>query len=117
MRRLRAFFPLFVDIGIGCSYFFFNQHSNNHFIVELSRNLDKQESVMKKIIKMSGLDCSCCAAKIEDAVRALEGVKAAGINFLTQKLTIDAEDALCPAVVAESRKIIGRITPDVEILN
>lgn len=41
---------------------------------------------MKKIIKLSGLDCANCAAKMEEAVRGIEGVEQVTVNFLTQKM-------------------------------
>lgn len=48
---------------------------------------------MKKRFHLSDLDCAHCAAKMEDAIRKIDGVHSASVNFLSQKLSIDADDA------------------------
>ena len=70
---------------------------------------------MKKIIKLSGLDCANCAAKMEEAVRGIEGVEQVTVNFLTQKMQIEADEACLPAILKEARRLIRRIDPDVEM--
>lgn len=70
---------------------------------------------MKKSIKLSGLDCANCAAKMEEAVRGLEGVDAVSINFLTQKMVLEAEDSRFSAVLDAVKKLIGKVDPDVEV--
>ena len=47
---------------------------------------------MKKTFKMEDLDCAHCAAKMEDAIKKLDGVANANVNFLAQKVTIEADD-------------------------
>ena len=47
---------------------------------------------MKKTFKMENLDCANCAAKIEAAIRKIDGVNDCSISFMAQKLSIDAED-------------------------
>ena len=58
------------------------------------------------------LCCANCAAKMEEAIRALEGVESANVNFLTQKLTLDADDARLESVLDEAERIIKKIEPD-----
>ena len=48
---------------------------------------------MKKVFKLNDLDCANCAAKMEAAIQKLDGVKSATISFMTQKLTLEADDA------------------------
>ena len=48
---------------------------------------------MKKTFNLTDLDCANCAAKMECGVAKLEGVKSAEVSFLTQKMTIEAEEA------------------------
>ena len=48
---------------------------------------------MKKTFKLVDLDCAHCAQKMEDAIKKLDGVQDASINFLAQKLTIEADEA------------------------
>ena len=47
---------------------------------------------MKKKYKLQDLDCAHCAAKMEEAIKKIDGVNDAAISFMTQKLTIDADD-------------------------
>ena len=70
---------------------------------------------MKKSIRLSGLDCANCDAKMEEAVRGIEGVEAVSVNFLTQKMVLEAEDSRFDAVLETAKKRIGRIDPDVEV--
>ena len=47
---------------------------------------------MKKKFRVEGVDCADCAAKMEEGIKKIDGVKSAKINFLTEKLTIEADD-------------------------
>ena len=47
---------------------------------------------MKKKFKLDELDCAVCGAKMEDAIRKIPGVNDVQVNFLLQKLTLDADD-------------------------
>lgn len=67
---------------------------------------------MKKRYVIEDLCCANCAAKMEDAIRKLEGVTSANINFLTQKLTLDAEDARFDVILDQAEAIIKKIEPD-----
>ena len=46
---------------------------------------------MKKIYKVE-VDCANCAAKMEEGIKKIAGVKDANVSFLAQKMTIEAED-------------------------
>ena len=67
---------------------------------------------MRKVFKLDEIDCAVCAGKLEDAIKKLDGVQDAKINFLTQKLTLEAADAVLDAVV----KLTAEVEPDCEIL-
>ena len=47
---------------------------------------------MKKIIKLEGLCCANCAAKLEAGVKKLDGVNSASLSFMTQRLIMEVED-------------------------
>ena len=47
---------------------------------------------MKKKFKLQDLDCANCAAKMEEAIKKIEGVSDATVSFMTQKMTIEADD-------------------------
>ncbi len=66
---------------------------------------------MKKTFKMIDLDCANCAAKMEAAIKKIDGVQDATVSFMTQKLTIQADDARFDAVVQEAVKAAKRWSP------
>ena len=67
---------------------------------------------MKKRFMIEELCCANCAAKMEEAIRKLEGVQSANINFLTQKLTLEADDAQFDTLLDQADSIIRKIEPD-----
>ncbi len=71
---------------------------------------------MKKVFKMKDLDCANCAAKMENAVKKIDGVNSATISFMTQKLTIDAVDDRFDAIMQEVVKACRKVEPDCTIL-
>ena len=77
---------------------------------------EKGAIVMKKTFKMIDLDCANCAAKMEAAIKKIDGVQDATVSFMTQKLTIQADDARFDAVVQEAVKVCKKVEPDCEIV-
>lgn len=71
---------------------------------------------MKKTFKMIDLDCANCAAKMEAAIKKIDGVQDATVSFMTQKLTIQADDARFDTVVQEAVKACKKVEPDCEIV-
>ena len=71
---------------------------------------------MKKTFKMIDLDCANCAAKMEDAIKKIDGVTNASVNFMTQKMTLEADDARFDDIVKEAVKICKKVEPDCEIV-
>ena len=71
---------------------------------------------MRKVFKLDEIDCAVCAGKLEDAIKKLDGVEDAKINFLTQKLTPVADDADFDTVLDAVVKLTASIEPDCEIL-
>ena len=70
---------------------------------------------MKKVLRLKNLDCANCAAKMENAIRKIEGVKDASVSFMTQKLTIEAEDRLFDDALEKAIKACKRVDPDCKI--
>ena len=71
---------------------------------------------MKKVYALEDLDCANCAAKMTEGIRKIEGVKDADVNFLTQKMTIEAEEADFDAIMKKAVKVCKKIEPDCRIL-
>lgn len=69
---------------------------------------------MKKIVKLEGLCCANCAAKIEEGVKKLDGVKEASLSFMTQRLVMEVEDGREDEMVEAARKIADKIEPEAD---
>lgn len=69
---------------------------------------------MTKTYKMIDLDCANCAAKMETAINKLDGVTHATVSFMTQKLTLEA-DEITDDLLKRIQKACKRIEPDCRI--
>ena len=67
---------------------------------------------MKKKFKLTDLDCANCAAKMEDAIKKLDGVNDANVSFMMQKMTIDADDARFDEIMKEVVEVCKKVEPD-----
>ena len=67
---------------------------------------------MKKKFKLTDLDCANCAAKMEDAIKKLDGVNDASVSFMMQKMTIDADDAGFDEIMKEVVEVCKKVEPD-----
>ena len=72
--------------------------------------------IMKKTYKLEDLDCANCAAKMEAAINKLDGVKKATVSFMTQKLTLEAEDERYDEVLQAAVKCIAKVEPDCRVI-
>lgn len=71
---------------------------------------------MKKRYQLQDLDCANCAAKMEEAIQKIEGVRSASVSFMAQKLTIEADDERFDGVMREVVKACKRVEPDCVIV-
>ena len=71
---------------------------------------------MKKAFKLDEIDCANCARELQDGLAKLDGVTSVSVNFMTQKLTLEAEDARFDAVLDQVVKVAARVEPDCEII-
>ena len=67
---------------------------------------------MKKTFKLVDLDCANCAAKMEAAIQKIDGVTEASVSFLTQKLTVEAEDSRFEEIMKQVVKACKKVEPD-----
>ena len=70
---------------------------------------------MKKTIKLIDLDCGHCADKIQRAVQKIDGVTHVEVNFLNQKMILQAPDDKFDSILAEAKLLIKKIEPDVTV--
>ena len=71
---------------------------------------------MKKTFKLIDLDCANCAAKMEDAIKKLDGVTGASVSFMAQKMTVEAEDGRFDDIMKQVVKTCKKVEPDCEIV-
>lgn len=71
---------------------------------------------MKKVFKLEDLDCANCAAKMERAIAKIDGVTFATVSFMSQKLTIEADDAKFDDIMKEVVKTCKKVEPDCRII-
>ena len=67
---------------------------------------------MKKRFNLEDLDCANCAAKMEEAIKKIDGVEDATVSFLTQKMTVTADDARFDTIMQEVVSVCKKVEPD-----
>lgn len=70
---------------------------------------------MKKKFKLIDLDCANCAAKMEEAIKKISGVKDASVSFMTQKLVLEADDDRFDVIMKEVVAVCAKVEPDCKI--
>ena len=70
---------------------------------------------MKKKFKLTNLDCANCAAKMENAIKKIDGVRDATVSFMTQKMTIEADDSRFDEIMEEVQSVCRKVEPDCTI--
>ncbi|MDO5043207.1 MAG: cation transporter [Slackia sp.] len=71
---------------------------------------------MRKSFKLDEIDCANCAQKLQEKIQTLPGVEDASVNFMTQKLTLQAADDDFETVLDAVIKLTADIEPDCEII-
>ena len=67
---------------------------------------------MKKKFKLTDLDCANCAAKMEDAIKKIDGVTDANVSFMMQKMTIEADESRFDDIMKEDVDVCKKVEPD-----
>lgn len=69
---------------------------------------------MKKTFKIE-VDCAVCAGKVEEAIKKIDGVISCSVNFIMQKMVIEANDQEFDSILKKAIKVAKKIEPDFEI--
>ena len=70
---------------------------------------------MKKVLKIENLDCANCAAKLERRISKIDGVIKANVNFIGERLTLEADDERFDAVLQETIRLAKIVEPGCKI--
>ena len=71
---------------------------------------------MKKSIKLEDLDCANCAAKLENAVAAIDGVQRVTVSFMAQKMILEAPDDKFDDVLKQVVKTAKKVVPEATVV-
>lgn len=71
---------------------------------------------MKKKFKLQDLDCANCAQKMEDAIKKIDGVSDASVNFMMQKMTIEVAEEKFDEIMEQVVAACKKVEPDCVIL-
>ena len=71
---------------------------------------------MKKVFKLEDLDCANCAARMERSIAKIEGVDAVSISFLSQRMTLEADESRFEEILDQVVKACKKVEPDCKIL-
>lgn len=78
--------------------------------------IELEEMNHEKKFKLQDLDCANCAAKMEESIKKIDGVNDAVVSFMTQKMTVDADDARFDEIMDEVVRVCAKVEPDCQIL-
>lgn len=73
---------------------------------------EAEDIEMKKKFKLTDLDCANCAAKMEDAIKKIDGVEDANVSFMSQKMTIEAAEDQFDRIMQEVVAVCKKVEPD-----
>ena len=71
---------------------------------------------MKKNFKLEDLDCANCALKMERAIAKIDGVDAVSVNFMAQRMTIEADEENFDVIMEKVVKACRKVEPDCKII-
>ena len=79
-----------------------------------TNNIEKEDNIMIKTLKVEGMSCGHCKARVEKALNAVEGVENASVNLETKEVTIKLnkdinDETLISAVTDEGYEVIKTI--------
>lgn len=72
---------------------------------------------MEKVYVLQGLSCANCASKIEAAVRSLDGVAHASVNFVTATLKLKLHEGFSGNISPEVEKTVHKFEPEIIVLD
>ncbi|WP_270191103.1 heavy metal translocating P-type ATPase [Holdemania filiformis] len=94
--------------GEGCSC------GHNH---EAMSEVDHSAVKGELKLRLAGLDCANCAAKIERAVNGLPQVQEASVTFSTETLLVDAKPSVDRAeLIAAITAVVKKLEPEVDVV-
>ncbi len=71
---------------------------------------------MKKVLKVTDIDCAHCAAAMEKGISKIEGITYASVSFLTQKIILEYEDGTdFNSLLPQIKKAVKKVDSDCDL--
>ncbi len=70
---------------------------------------------MKLNYKLNGLDCANCGAKLERAIKKIEGVESVSISFMTLNMVIEINESNLDETILQVFKVARKVMPKLDI--
>ena len=67
---------------------------------------------MRKKVMLRELCCANCATKIEDKVSSMDGVNSCAVNFMTEKMLLDVDEAAWEGLKPQILAAVRYVEPD-----
>ena len=77
---------------------------------------DYKETNMKKVFRLEDLDRANCAATMERAIAKIDGVVSVNISFMSQRMSIEADDERFEEIMDQAAKACKKVEPDCRII-
>ena len=71
---------------------------------------------MKKTFELEDLDCANCAMKMQEAIEKIPGVISCSVNYMTQKMILEADDSEFDKILKQAVKTIAKVEPDCTVV-
>ncbi len=67
---------------------------------------------MRKVVKIEGLDCANCAARLERKLAMINGIDDVSVNFMAKRITVNADEGKMEKVLKDVKEVTGIIEPE-----
>lgn len=71
---------------------------------------------MKKVFAMEDLDCAHCAAKMQEAIKKIDGVEDCSVSFMSQRMTLVYDESREKEILKQVAKTCKKVEPDCRVL-
>ena len=71
---------------------------------------------MKKVFAREDLDCANCAAKMQEAIKKIDGVEDCSVSFMSQRMTLVYDESREKEILKQVAKTCKKVEPDCRVL-
>lgn len=71
---------------------------------------------MKKVLKVTDIDCAHCASAMEKGISKIEGITYASVSYLTQKIILEYNDDIdFESLLPQIKKAVKKVDSDCDL--